>query len=67
MLCAADTHELLHCLTGLTADQRRCLLLRFFHEQSLAATAAAMNRDVGAVKVLQHRAIRHLTALFHTT
>lgn len=65
VLRAADTHELLRCLTGLTADQRRCLVLRFVHEQSLAATAAAMNRDVGAVKTLQYRAIRHLATLFH--
>ncbi|WP_408009727.1 sigma factor-like helix-turn-helix DNA-binding protein [Saccharopolyspora terrae] len=46
------------------SSQRKCLLLRFFHDFSIADTAVAMNRDVNAVKALQHRAIRRLAALF---
>lgn len=61
---ADEAHRLQEALAHLTAEQRKCLLLRFFHDFSIAETATAMNRDINAVKALQHRAIRRLAALF---
>jgi RNA polymerase sigma-70 factor, ECF subfamily len=45
-------------MSHLTADQHTCLVLRFFHHHTPAETAAVMSRSVGAIKLLQHRAIR---------
>lgn len=56
----ADRAELLRAMAMLTADQRQVLMLRFVEEWSLADTARAMERSVGAVKALQFRAIRAL-------
>jgi RNA polymerase sigma-70 factor (ECF subfamily) len=47
----------------LSDDQRECLVLRFLQGLSVAETAAAMGRKDGAVKALQHRAVRRLAAL----
>ncbi|GAA4726882.1 hypothetical protein GCM10023328_01170 [Modestobacter marinus] len=47
----------------LSADQRRCVELRFFQGLSVSETATAMGRKDGAVKALQHRAVRRLAAL----
>jgi len=44
-------------LAQLTPDQRACLELRFLHERDLAQAAVALDRSVGAVKLLQHRAL----------
>lgn len=49
------------CVAGLSsADQRECLELRFLAGMSVAETAAVMGRNEGAVKALQHRAVRSL-------
>lgn len=45
-----------------SADQRECLRLRFYEDRSVADTATAMGREVGAVKALTHRAIVALRA-----
>jgi RNA polymerase sigma-70 factor (ECF subfamily) len=47
-------------MAELTADQRQVLMLRFVEDWSLADTAQAMQRSVGAVKALQFRAIQAL-------
>ncbi|GAB3278135.1 hypothetical protein GCM10027589_04200 [Actinocorallia lasiicapitis] len=44
-------------------EQRRCLELRFFQERTVAETATLMGRRAGAVKALQHRAVRSLARL----
>jgi RNA polymerase sigma-70 factor, ECF subfamily len=48
----------------LTEDQRRCLTLRFLEGRSIAETARTLERTEGAVKVLQHRAVRALRGRF---
>ena len=58
----SDT-DLLAGVARLSADQRECLVLRFLQGLSVAETAAAMGRKVGAVKALQHRAVRRLALL----
>lgn len=47
-------------LAGLTQDQRAVLLLRVIGELSLEETAGALDKPVGAVKALQHRALARL-------
>ncbi|HKN95523.1 MAG TPA: sigma-70 family RNA polymerase sigma factor [Pseudonocardiaceae bacterium] len=58
------THtELLRCVGQLGDDQRECIVLRFLQGLSVAETAAIMGRNEGAVKALQHRAVRRLAQL----
>jgi RNA polymerase sigma-70 factor (ECF subfamily) len=55
--------ELLAGVAQLSVDQRECVVLRFLQGLSVAETAAAMDRKEGAVKALQHRAVRRLAVL----
>ncbi|WP_299952487.1 sigma-70 family RNA polymerase sigma factor [uncultured Modestobacter sp.] len=55
--------EVLAGVQQLSVDQRDCLVLRFLHGLSVAETAVAMGRKDGAVKALQHRAVRRLATL----
>lgn len=58
------THtELLRCVAQLGDDQRECIVLRFLQGLSVAETAAIMDRNEGAIKALQHRAVRRLAQL----
>ncbi len=50
-------------LRQLTPDQRQVVVLRFLEGWSLAEVAAAMEKPVGAVKALQHRALAALRRL----
>lgn len=44
----------------LTGDRRRAVVLRFVHEMSTAEIAGILGRTEGAVRVLIHRALRHV-------
>lgn len=55
--------SVLECLGRLGDDQRECLVLRFLQDLSVAETARVMLRTEGAVKTLQHRAVRRLSEL----
>ena len=55
--------ELMAGVAQLSPEQRECLVLRFLHGLSVAETAAAMGKKDGAVKALQHRAVRRLATL----
>ncbi len=50
----------LEALAVLTAEQREVVHLRFVEDLSIEQVAAATGRSVGAVKSLQHRALRQL-------
>jgi RNA polymerase sigma-70 factor (ECF subfamily) len=52
--------EMRHALRRLTPDQRQVILLRFFENWSNEAVAEALQKPVGAVKALQHRALAAL-------
>jgi RNA polymerase sigma-70 factor (ECF subfamily) len=52
-----DAADIAKALSQLTKEQKEVLLLRFFSDCSLEETAGAMGKKVGAVKVLQHRAL----------
>jgi RNA polymerase sigma-70 factor (ECF subfamily) len=63
----APAHEDIESLTdvaramaGLTPEQQEVLALRFISGCDLAETAASLGKSVGAVKLLQHRALQAL-------
>ncbi|WP_103351883.1 sigma-70 family RNA polymerase sigma factor [Amycolatopsis sp. CA-128772] len=62
----ATRTELLRCVAELGEDQRECIVLRFLQGLSVAETAEIMNRNEGAIKALQHRAVRRLAQLLPT-
>jgi len=53
----AEHQELRQALNQLREDYREVLILRFLSELSPTETASAMKRSVGAVRILQHRAL----------
>lgn len=63
VLAEATHRELLHCVRMLNPDQRECIRLRFLQGLSVTETATLMQRNEGAIKALQHRAIRRLAQL----
>lgn len=61
---ASTTRQLLLDRIGqLGDDQQECIVLRFVQGLSVAETAQIMGRNIGAVKALQHRALRRLARL----
>jgi RNA polymerase sigma-70 factor (ECF subfamily) len=62
-ISSATRDELLRCVAELGEDQRECIVLRFMQGLSVAETAAIMSRNEGAIKALQHRAVRRLAQL----
>ncbi|MQA08305.1 MAG: sigma-70 family RNA polymerase sigma factor [Pseudonocardiaceae bacterium] len=63
VLAGITKSELLDCIARLGDDQRECITLRFLQGLSVAETAEIMNRNDGAIKALQHRAVRRLAQL----
>lgn len=58
---AGLTHAvLLTCVKQLSPEQQECIVLRFLQGFSVSETAMAMDRNEGAIKALQHRAVRRL-------
>jgi RNA polymerase sigma-70 factor (ECF subfamily) len=55
--------ELRTAISQLTPDQQRVVLLRFGEGYKIAKVAHLMDKSEGAVKVLQHRAIKRLRKL----
>ena len=61
---ADEARTLRRALGGLAADRRQVLVLRFVDGLSAREIGAVLGRSEGAVRVLQHRALRELgTAL----
>jgi RNA polymerase sigma-70 factor (ECF subfamily) len=60
VLSSLTTERLMRAINRLGADQRECVMLRFIQGMSVNETAEIMGRNSGAVKALQHRAIRKL-------
>ncbi|MGY2064754.1 sigma-70 family RNA polymerase sigma factor [Blastococcus sp. SYSU DS0619] len=55
--------QLLACVRQLGSEQQECIVLRFLHGLSVSETAEIMGKKDGAVKALQHRAVRRLASL----
>ena len=64
-LLAAKTEwdTVLGLLPELTDDQRDVIILRFLQDMSLAEVADMLDKTVGAVKALQHRALASMARL----
>jgi RNA polymerase sigma-70 factor (TIGR02952 family) len=60
---ALTNEQLLTCIRQLGGEQQECIALRFLQGLSVAETAAVMGKKDGAVKALQHRAVRRLAGL----
>jgi RNA polymerase sigma-70 factor (ECF subfamily) len=60
VLGAFDQRALLEAVQLLSPEQQESIVLRYFQGLSLAETAQVMGRNAGAVKALQHRALRRL-------
>jgi RNA polymerase sigma-70 factor (TIGR02952 family) len=63
VLDAMTAKHLMTAVKQLSAEQRECVTLRFIHGLSVSETAAAMGKNDGAIKALQHRAVRKLADL----
>jgi RNA polymerase sigma-70 factor (TIGR02952 family) len=55
--------ELLACVQQLGSEQQECIVLRFIHGLSVSETAQIMGKKDGAIKALQHRAVRRLAGM----
>jgi RNA polymerase sigma-70 factor (TIGR02952 family) len=55
--------QLLQCVQQLGSEQQECIVLRFLHGLSVSETAQIMGKKDGAIKALQHRAVRRLAGL----
>ena len=55
--------QVLECVQQLNPEQQECIVLRFLHGLSVSETAEIMGKKDGAIKALQHRAVRRLAAL----
>jgi RNA polymerase sigma-70 factor (ECF subfamily) len=55
--------RLLEAVNTLGDEQKECIVLRFLNGLSVAETAAVMGKNDGAIKALQHRAVKRLAGL----
>ena len=63
---AVESQQIRAALSYLTPDQRQVIVLRFVEELDLETIAAALNKPVGAIKALQHRALESLRRILST-
>jgi RNA polymerase sigma-70 factor, ECF subfamily len=57
------SENLMAAVRQLGDEQRECVMLRFIQGFSVSETAAVMGKNDGAIKALQHRAVRKLAEL----
>ena len=57
------SERLMEAVGQLGEEQRECVTLRFIQGLSVSETAAVMGKNDGAIKALQHRAVRKLADL----
>jgi len=60
---AEDRHRILRAVSALAEDRRQVILLRFVDGLSTPEISQVLDRSPGAVRVLQHRALRDLAEL----
>lgn len=63
VLRTLDSERLMAAIEQLGDEQRECITLRFLHGMSVSETAEIMGKNDGAIKALQHRAVRKLATL----
>ena len=67
VLDSLTSAALMEAVDALNLEQRECVLLRFVQGFSVAETASIMGKNDGAIKALQHRAVRKLATLVGDT
>jgi RNA polymerase sigma-70 factor, ECF subfamily len=55
--------RLLGAVNQLGEEQKECIVLRFLQGLSVSETAAVMGKNDGAIKALQHRAVKRLAGM----
>lgn len=60
---ALTSDRLMSAVRQLGDEQRECVMLRFIQGYSVSETADVMGKNEGAIKALQHRAVRKLAEL----
>jgi RNA polymerase sigma-70 factor (ECF subfamily) len=63
VLGALTSEHLMAAVRQLGDEQRECVMLRFIQGFSVSETAEVMGKNDGAIKALQHRAVRKLAEL----
>jgi RNA polymerase sigma-70 factor, ECF subfamily len=63
VLQSLNSDRLMAAVHQLGDEQRDCVMLRFVQGFSVSETAAVMGKNDGAIKALQHRAVRKLAEL----
>ena len=63
VLDVLQSERLMQAVAQLGDEQRECVMLRFVHGLSVSETANVMGKNDGAIKALQHRAVRKLADL----
>jgi RNA polymerase sigma-70 factor (ECF subfamily) len=63
VLDVLQSERLMQAVAQLGDEQRECVMLRFVHGLSVSETAGVMGKNDGAIKALQHRAVRKLADL----
>ena len=63
VLDTLQSERLMQAVGQLGDEQRECVMLRFVQGMSVSETAAIMGKNDGAIKALQHRAVRKLADL----
>jgi RNA polymerase sigma-70 factor (ECF subfamily) len=63
LLDSLTNQALFLALRRLGSEQQECIVLRFLHGLSVAETALIMGKKPGAIKALQHRAVRSLARI----
>jgi RNA polymerase sigma-70 factor (ECF subfamily) len=63
VLNVLQSERLMQAVAQLGDEQRECVMLRFVHGLSVSETAQVMGKNDGAIKALQHRAVRKLADL----
>jgi RNA polymerase sigma-70 factor (ECF subfamily) len=59
----ADTDKVRLAIRRLDADQQNVIVMRFVDELSTKEIAAALSKSEGAIRVIQHRALKNLKQL----
>jgi RNA polymerase sigma-70 factor (ECF subfamily) len=62
---AFERQQVLAALRRLTPEQRQVIILRYLHEWTHEEIAHSLQKRVGAVKALQHRALNALRRALH--
>jgi RNA polymerase sigma-70 factor (ECF subfamily) len=55
-----DTARVARCIKELKPDYQDVIIMRFIEELSIKEVALAIQKSEGAVKLMQHRAIKEL-------